>query len=68
MFKERDQSKLRRCLIELYAAFDLHASKGFLSMINDNSKKYFSKKLYNDCELILNVLKPHRDETKEGRS
>jgi len=52
----------------LYAAFDLHASKGFLSLTNDNGKRCFSKKLYNDCELILNVLKPHRDESKEGRS
>jgi len=24
--------------MELYAAFDLHASKGFLSVINDNGK------------------------------
>lgn len=52
----------------LYAAFDLHASKGFLSVINDNANRCFSKKLYNDRELILNVLKPHRDETEEGRS
>ena len=43
--------------MELYAAFDLHASKGFLSVTKDNAKKYFSKKLYNDCELLLNVLK-----------
>jgi hypothetical protein len=34
--------------MELYAAFDLHASKGFLSVINDNRKMCFSKKLYND--------------------
>jgi len=54
--------------MELYAAFDLHASKGFLSAINDDGKRCFSKTLYNDRELILNVLKPHRDETKEGRS
>jgi hypothetical protein len=38
MLKERDQSKPGRCLMELYAAFYLHASKGFLSVINDNRK------------------------------
>lgn len=38
--------------MELYGAFDLHASNSFLGIIDEDGRRIFRKKLYNDTEFI----------------
>jgi transposase len=45
----------------LYAAFDLHANNNSLAMIDQNYSRMLYKKLFNDPELILEVLRPHKE-------
>jgi hypothetical protein len=46
----------RRCLMKLYAAFDLHSSNSYLSVIDEGGKRKLEKKLANDAESIVSVL------------
>lgn len=48
----------------LYGAFDLHANNNYLAIIDENNKRIFKKKLYNEPELILKTLKPFQGELK----
>jgi transposase len=48
--------------MELYAAFDLHANNNFFALIDQDGSRVFKKKLYNDRGLILEVLRPYREE------
>jgi transposase len=50
----------RRCLMKLYAAFDLHSSNSYLSVIDEEGKRQLEKKLSNEPEQILRELAPHR--------
>ena len=45
----------------LYAAFDLHANNNSLAMVDQNCSRMLYKKLFNDPELILEVLRPHKE-------
>jgi len=47
--------------MELYAAFDLHANSSFLGIVDEQGKRVFKKKLCNDRELILEVLRPRKE-------
>jgi len=47
--------------MELYAAFDLHASNSFLGVIDEQGRRVFKKKVYNDRELVLDILRPHKE-------
>jgi transposase len=46
--------------MELYAAFDLHGNNNFLAVIDSNGKRIFGKRLLNDRERILEVLRPYQ--------
>ena len=48
--------------MELYAAFDLHASNSFLGVIDEQGRRVFKKKVYNDRELVLDVLRPRKED------
>jgi transposase len=44
----------------LYVGLDLHSNNNFLALINKQGKRVDYKKLPNDLELILEVLRSHR--------
>jgi len=46
----------------LYAASDLHANNNFLAIIDEDGKRITKKKLPNNPELILNFLKPYKND------
>jgi len=46
----------------LYGAFDLHANSSFHAVIDQDGRRVFHKKLSNDPELILEVLRPHKND------
>jgi transposase len=46
--------------MKLCAAFDLHSSNSYLSVIDEEGKKKLEKKLANDAEAIVAVLSPYR--------
>jgi transposase len=46
--------------MKLYAAFDLHSSNSYLSVIDEEGKKKLEKKLANDADAIVAVLSPYR--------
>ena len=46
--------------MELYAGFDLHATNSFLGIVDKRGGRVFGKKLYNDLELILEVLRSRK--------
>jgi len=48
--------------MRLYAAFDLHANNNFHAVMDQDGRRVFHKKLPNDLELILEVLKPRQSE------
>ena len=48
--------------MELYAAFDLHANNNFFALIDQDGSRVFRKKLSNDRGLILEVLRPYREQ------
>ena len=48
--------------MKLYAAFDLHANNNFHAVMDQDGRRVFQKKLPNDLEVILNVLKPRQSE------
>ncbi len=47
--------------MELYAAFDLHANNSLLGIIDGDGKRVFKKRLHNERELMLEVLRPHKE-------
>ncbi len=46
--------------MKLYAAFDLHSSNSYLTVIDEEGKKQLEKKLANDAKAILTTLSPFR--------
>ena len=48
--------------MKLYTGFDLHSSNSYLGIIDENGNRVFKKKLLNDQELIINTLRPFKDD------
>jgi transposase len=48
--------------MRLYAASDLHSSNTYLGIKDENGKRVFKKKLPNDREVILDTLKPYKEQ------
>jgi transposase len=48
-------------LYEIIRWFDLHPSNTYLSIVDEDSKRVFKKKLSNDREVILSTLAPYKD-------
>ena len=48
--------------MKLYTGLDLHSSNTYLGIVDENGKRIFKKKLPNDRELILETLKPYKDD------
>ena len=46
--------------MKLYTGFDLHSTNNYLAIIDKNGKRVFKKKMPNDSEQILAVLKPYK--------
>jgi len=46
--------------MRLHAAFDLHGNNNFLAIIDGTGKRVFKKKLVNDPQLIVEVLKAYK--------
>jgi transposase len=45
--------------MKLYAAFDLHSSNSYLTVINEEGKRRLERKLGNDAEAIVKALSPY---------
>jgi len=48
--------------MELYTAFDLHANNSVVGIIDEHGKRVFKKKLRNDFGLVLEVLRPRKED------
>ncbi len=48
--------------MRLYAGCDLHSSNTYLGIKDEDGKRIFKKKLPNDREVILNALKPYKND------
>jgi transposase len=48
--------------MRLYSGIDLHASNGYLGILNENNGIVFKRKLANNLRKILAVLEPFREE------
>lgn len=48
--------------MRLYAASDLHSSNTYLGIKDEDGKRVFKKKLPNDREVILDTLKPYKEQ------
>lgn len=46
--------------MKLYAAFDLHSSNSYLSVIDEDGKRKLEKKLNNNAEAIVSVLSSYK--------
>jgi len=44
--------------MKLYAGIDLHSSNNFIGVIDENDKRRYSKRHYNNIDTVLKVLKP----------
>ncbi len=48
--------------MKLYTAFDLHSSNSYLAIIGEQGQRVHKRKLANDPELILEELKPYKEQ------
>ncbi len=48
--------------MRLYTAFDLHSNNSYLGIIDETGKRVFKRKLANDPEVIIDALKPFKDD------
>lgn len=48
--------------MRLYVGSDLHSSNSYIGIEDENGKRVFQKKLANDPELIVNTLKPFKND------
>ena len=48
--------------MKLYAGSDLHGNNNYLGIIDKQGKKVFKKRLPNDPQVILEVLRPFQKE------
>jgi transposase len=46
----------------LYCGIDLHSTNNFISVLNENDKPLFEKRLPNDLDRVLLALAPYQDE------
>jgi len=46
----------------LYTGIDLHSSNNYITIIDHQSKKVLKKRLKNDTRVILDVLKPYKED------
>ena len=46
--------------MKLYAGIDLHSSNNFIGVIDENDKRRYSKRHYNNIDTVLKVLKPFK--------
>ncbi len=47
--------------MRLYTAFDLHSNNSYLGIIDETGKRVFKRKMSNDPAVIIEALKPFRD-------
>ncbi len=47
--------------MKLYTGFDLHSTNNYVGIVDENGKRAFKKKLPNDPTVILDILKPFKD-------
>ena len=47
-----------------YVGIDLHSTNNYIAIINHDNKRVFKKKTKNTLKLVLQALKPYRDQTK----
>ena len=50
--------------MELYAGLDLHSRNTYIGILDQNLKRVFKKRVVNNLEIILQTLKPFRDQLK----
>ncbi len=48
--------------MRLYTGFDLHSSNSYVGIIDENGKRSFNKKLPNDPAVIVDTLRPFRND------
>jgi len=48
--------------MQLYTAFDLHSNNSYLGIIDEDGKRIFKRKLTNDPAVILESLRPFRND------
>jgi transposase len=48
--------------MQLYTGFDLHSSNSYVGIIDENGKRAFNRKLPNDPGVILDTLRPFRND------
>ncbi len=48
--------------MKLYTGLDLHSSNTYLGIEDEDGKRIFKKKLQNDREIILDTLKPFKEQ------
>lgn len=48
--------------MQLYTGFDLHSSNSYVGIIDENGKRAFNKKLPNDPVVIIDTLRPFKDD------
>jgi transposase len=48
--------------MRLYTGFDLHSSNNYVGIIDENGKRAFNKKLPNDPAVIVDTLRPFRND------
>jgi transposase len=48
--------------MQLYTGIDLHSNNSYLGIIDENGKRVFKRKLRNEPDLILKVLKPFKSD------
>ena len=46
----------------LYAGSDLHGNNNYLGIIDERGQRIFKKSLPNERQLILDVLRPYKEE------
>jgi len=46
--------------MKLYAGIDLHSSNSFIGVIDENDKRHYSKRHYNQMDTVLKVLNPFK--------
>ncbi len=47
--------------MQLYTAFDLHSNNSYVGIIDENGKRVYKRKLANDPDVIIEALKPFKD-------
>lgn len=51
--------------MQLYTGFDLHSSNSYVGIIDENGKRAFNRKLPNDPAIIVDALRPFRNDISD---